>query len=75
MGVINYVERAPMTRAERWAKEDQERQLHQIGKPPESANVMTVAVIGHCAYKTGEAFGDAISSAFDDTNSSSGDSE
>lgn len=73
MGVINHVERAPMTRAERWAKENQERQLHQIGKPPEPANVMSVAVIGHCSYKAGEALGDAISSAFNDTDSSSSD--
>jgi hypothetical protein len=73
MGVINYVERAPMTRAERWAKEDQERQLHQIGKPPESANAMTAAVVGYSAYKAGEAFGDAVSSASDDTDSSSSD--
>lgn len=73
MGVINYVERAPMTRAERWAKEDQERQLHQIGKPPESANAMTAAVVGYSAYKAGEAFGDAVSYASDDTDSSSSD--
>jgi hypothetical protein len=73
MGVINHVERAPMTRAERWAKEDQERQLHQIGKPPEPANVMTAAVVGYFAYKAGEAFGDAVSSALDNTDSSSDD--
>jgi hypothetical protein len=62
-----------MTRAERWAKEDQERQLHQIGKPPESANVMTAAVVGYSAYKAGEAFGDAVSSASNDTDNSSDD--
>ena len=73
MGLISCVERAPMTRAERWAKEDQERQLHQIGKPPEPANAMSVVVIGHCAYKTGEALGDAISSTFNDTDSPSDD--
>ena len=68
MGVINYVERAPMTRAERWEKQDQER------KSRESSNdVMTTVVIGHCAYKTGEAFGDAVSSALDNTDSSSDD--
>ena len=73
MGVISHVKPAPMTRAERWAKEDQERQLHQIGKPPESANVMTAAVVGYSAYKAGEAFGDAVSSASNDTDNSSDD--
>jgi hypothetical protein len=59
-----------MTRAERWEKQDQER------KSRESNNdVMTAAVVGYSAYKAGEAFGDAVSSASDDTNSSSGDSE
>jgi len=71
--VFNYVPPSSMTRAERWAKENQERQLHQIGKPPEPANVMSVAVIGHCSYKAGEALGDAIYSAFNDTDNSSDD--
>jgi len=66
MGVINYVERAPMTRAERWKKQDQER------KSRESNNdVTTAAVVGYSAYKAGEASGDAVSSALDNTDSSS----
>ena len=70
MGLISYVPPSPMTRAERWEKQDQER------KSRESNNdVMTAAVVGYSAYKAGEAFGDAVSSASDDTNSSSGDSE
>ena len=68
MGVINYVERAPMTRAERWEKQDQER------KSRESSNdVTTAVVVGYSAYKAGEAFGDAVSSALDNTDSSSDD--
>jgi hypothetical protein len=68
MGVINYVERAPMTRAERWEKQDQER------KSRESSNdVTTAAAVGYSAYKAGEAFGDAVSSALDNTDSSSDD--
>ena len=68
--VFNYVPPSPMTRAERWAKQDQER------KSRESNNDVTTAVIvGYSAYKAGEAFGDAVSSAFNDTSSNSGDSE
>lgn len=70
MGVIDRARRARMTRSERWAKEDAERQLRQIGKPPESANAVTVAVVGYSAYKAGEALGEAISSYSDDTGSS-----
>jgi hypothetical protein len=62
-----------MTRAERWAKEDQERQLLQIGKPPESANAMSVAVAGYFAWKAGEAAGEAFSSSSDVTDSKSDD--
>jgi hypothetical protein len=66
--VFNYVPPSPMTRAERWAKQDQER------KSRESNNdVTTAVVVGYSAYKAGEAFGDAISSAFDDTDNSSDD--
>ena len=71
--VFNYAPPSPMTRAERWAKEDAERQLHQIGKPPESANAMTAAVVGYSAYKAGEAFGDAVSHASNDMDNSSDD--
>ena len=73
MGVINHIQPAPMTRAERWAKEDQERQLLQIGKPPESANAMTEAVAGYFAWKAGKAAGEAFSSLSDDTDSKSED--
>ena len=73
MGVINHVERAPMTRAERWAKEDQERQLHQIGKPPESANAMTEAVAGYFAWKAGATAGEAFPSSSDVTDIKSDD--
>jgi len=66
--VFNYVPPSPMTRAERWEKQDQER------KSRESSNdVMTAVVVGYSAYKAGEAFGDAVSSASDDTDSSSSD--
>lgn len=73
MGVINHIQPAPMTRSERWAKEDAERQLLQIGKPPESANAMTEAVAGYFAWKGGEAAGEAFSSLSDDTDSKSED--
>ena len=36
-------------------------------------DVTTAVVVGYSAYKAGEAFGDAISSASDDTDSSSSD--
>jgi len=66
--VFNYVPPSPMTRAERWAKQDQER------KSRESNNdVTTAVVVGYSAYKAGEAFGDAISSALSDTDNSSDD--
>jgi len=68
--VFNYAPPSPMTRAERWEKQDQERKSRET-----SNDVMTAAVVGYSAYKAGEAFGDAVSSAFNDTSSNSGDSE
>lgn len=66
--VFNYVPPSPMTRAERWEKQDQER------KSRESSNdVTTAVVVGYSAYKAGEAFGNTVSSASDDTDSSSSD--
>jgi len=62
--VFNYVPPSPMTRAERWEKQDQER------KSRESNNdVMTAAVVGYSAYKAGEAAGEAFSSSSDVTDS------
>lgn len=66
MGAVpNYVPPSPMTRAERWAKQDQERKSRES-----NSDVMTAAVVGYSAWKAGEAFGDAVSSALDDTDSS-----
>jgi len=66
--VFNYVPPSSMTRAERWEKQDQERKTRESNN-----DVTTAVVVGYSAYKAGEAFGDAISSASDDTDSSSSD--
>lgn len=70
MGIINYVERAPMTRAERWAKEDEDRRLRQAVARHESPDSMTEAVAGYFAWKAGKALGDAMSSSTIDDNES-----
>lgn len=73
MGVINHIERAPMTRAERWAKEDEDRRLRQTVARHESPDSMTEAVAGYFAWKAGKAAGEAFSFLSDDTDSKSED--
>lgn len=70
MGVINYVERAPMTRAERWAKEDEDRRLRQAVARHESPDSMTEAVAGYFAWKAGAAAGEAVSASLNDSSGS-----
>ena len=69
MGVINHVERAPMTRAERWAKEDEDRRLRQTVARHESPDSMTEAVAGYFAWKAGEAAGEATTTDLNNTDS------
>jgi hypothetical protein len=62
MGVINHIQPAPMTRAERWAKQDQERKT-------EGSDVITAAVVGYSAWKAGEAVGEATTTDLNNTDS------
>jgi class 3 adenylate cyclase len=68
--VYNYVPPAPMTRAERWAKEDTDRRLRQAVANPDVPDAMTEAVVGYFAWKAGEALGEAVSAYPSDTDSS-----
>ena len=73
MGDINHIQPAPMTRGERWAKEDEDRRLSQAAARHESPDAMTEAVAGYFSWKAGKALGDVIASDFDDTGSYSDD--
>ena len=60
--VFNYVPPAPMTRAERWAKQDQERKT-------EGSGAVTAAVVGYLAWNAGEAAGEATTTDLNNTDS------
>lgn len=71
MGVVyNYVPPAPMTRGERWAKEDEDCRLRQAVARYETPDAMTEAVAGYFSWKAGDALGEAVSAYPSDTDSS-----
>lgn len=72
MGVLSlyYVSPYHVTRAERWAKEDEDRRLRQAVARSDIPDATTVSAVGYAVWKAGEALGDAVSSSTIDDNES-----